>query len=207
MRTFSFTLMAASTLMSCASALAQSSRSFETNVESRLTGPVKVEVTIGENLAYRADNLPRKLSDRGNARSLRDGFGGNGYYGEKDLNRLAGRLSERLARELENDGVQVVDEAPTIIRMTITDARPNRPTFNQLSVQPGLSFRSFAVGGASFEGEVISNGQSVGTLSYAWYETDIRNTAFGSGTWTDANRAISRFADRVSDHLAERVPG
>jgi len=66
-----------------------------------------------------------------------------------------------------------------------------------------LSFQSFALGGAEFKGELVdSQGNVLGNMDYRWYENDIRDAAFG-GTWTDANRAISRFAKRAAKDLAQ----
>lgn len=183
-------------------ALAKSTQSFESSVTTQVATPIQVEVVIGEDLAYRAENLPKKLSDRGNGR-INSGFGNNGYYGERDLNKLAARLEKKMQRQLTKRGAGVSDDAGTVLRLVITDARPTRPTFRQLSKEPGLSYRSFGTGGATIEGQLIaSDGTSLGDLSYAWYEDDIRDAAFG-GTWTDANRALDRFARKTAKSLSE----
>lgn len=183
-----------------APAMAKSSQKFESSLSAPITTAVKVEVIIGENLAYRANNLPKKMSDRGS--SIRNSaFGSNGYYGEKDLNRLADRLHEKFEARLEKEGVTVDANADTIVRLVITDARPNRPTFKQLSKDANLSFKSYGVGGAAFEGEILkAGGESLGDLSYAWYENDIE-FASTSSTWSDANRAIDRFARKTAKSL------
>jgi len=41
------------------------SRGLETTITAPLTTPIKVEVIIGEDLAHRAENLPKKRRDRG----------------------------------------------------------------------------------------------------------------------------------------------
>jgi len=88
------------------------------------------------------------------------------------------------------------------LRVKIADAKPNRPTFGQLSKQPNLSFRSLGTGGAELEGELIAaGGRSLGTMNYKWYETDIRDAQYG-GTWSDAHRAFSRYARKTAKTLS-----
>ncbi|WP_051279166.1 DUF3313 family protein [Hellea balneolensis] len=184
-----------------APALAKS-RGFDTTVTSPLNSSVKIEVVVSEDMAHRANNLPEKLSDRSGARGLRSGFAGNGFYGDKDIERLTERLQSKLERKFEKKGIEISQTAPTVLRITIEDAKPNRPTFNQLSVEPSLSFQSFGNGGAELQAELIaSGGQSLGTMSYKFYETDIRDAKFG-GTWGDAHRAFSRFASKAAKTLA-----
>ena len=175
---------------------------FDTTVTAPVTSAVKIEVVLSEDMAHRANNLPEKLSDRSNARSLRSGFSGNGFYGERDLQRLTERLESKLEQKLNKKGIEVSDNASTVLRITIEDAKPNRPTFRQLSAEPGLSYDSFGLGGAELEAELIeAGGRSLGTMSYEWYENDIRDAQFG-GTWGDAHRAFGRFASKAAKTLS-----
>lgn len=175
---------------------------FDTTVTTPLTSAVKIEVILSEDMAHRANNLPEKLSDRSGARGLRSGFSGNGFYGDRDLERLTKRLESKLEHKLTKKGIEVSDDASTVLRITIEDAKPNRPTYNQLSVQPGLSFQSIGNGGAELEAELIAaGGESLGTMSYRYYETDIRDARFG-GTWGDAHRAFGRFASKAAKTLS-----
>lgn len=181
--------------------LAKSSQKFKSSVSAPISTAVNVEVLIGEDLAYRANNLPKKLSDRGSSRSLNSGFSGNGFYGDRDLNRLAERLETKMNKRLAKRGVTVDENAATTLRLVITDAKPNRPTFKQLSKEPGLSSRSYGIGGASIEGQILSaRGETLGDMSYAWYENDIDYAAFG-GTWSDAHRAFDKFAKKAAKSL------
>jgi hypothetical protein len=178
------------------------SRGFDSTVTAPVTTAVKIEVVMSEDMAYRANNLPKKISDRGNARSLRSGFSGNGFYGDRELERLTERLESKLEKRLSRKGIEVSDTAPTVLRVTIEDAKPNRPTFNQLSKEPSLSYQSFANGGAELEAELVAaGGRSLGTMSYVYYENDIRDARFG-GTWSDAHRAFGRFARSAAKTLA-----
>jgi hypothetical protein len=153
-------------------------------------------------MAHRANNLPEKLSDRSNARSYNSGFSGNGFYGDRDLERLTKRLQSNLEKKFKKKGIEISDTASTVLRITIEDAKPNRPTFRQLSKEPGLSYQSFSNGGAELQAELIAaGGESLGTMSYRFYENDIRNAQYG-GTWGDAHRAFGRFASKAAKTLA-----
>lgn len=176
---------------------------YDSTFLSPLTTPVRLEVRLSDDMAYRANNLPKKLSDRGSSSRIRGGFSNNGFYGERDLNQLSERLEDKLEQRLVKKGITVSDDAAVTLVVTIEDAKPNRPTFKQLSNEPGLSFQSFGIGGAEFTGALLdAQGNNLGTMDYKWYESDIRDAAFG-GTWSDANVAIRRFAKKAAKDLAQ----
>jgi len=177
-------------------AMAGNTKSFTSTMQVPAT-PVSINVTLGENLAYRADNLSDDIRDKFKSRDRRNGFANNGFFGQRDLDRLTKRLKTKMEYRLEKRGFIISDDAPTVLNLVITDARPNRPTFNQISKATSLSMRSFGIGGAKFEGSLASADGEQGDVSYAWYETDIR-WAQGSGTWTDADRAIDKFARKIA---------
>jgi hypothetical protein len=193
-------LLATSSLAS-----AKNSRFYNNTIEALPTTSIRIDVELSEDLAYRANNLPKKLSDRSSARGLRSGFAGNGFYGDKDLNKLMADLEKWTARDLEKKGVEVDDNAQAVLKLTLVDARPNRPTFNQLSQQPGLDFRSFAVGGAEIEGELFAaNGTSMGKVSYEFYETFFDGgLQQATAVWSDARRTMQRFSRRFSKDIAK----
>lgn len=110
-------------------------------------------------------------------------------YGVRDIDRLVAELQADVQRELQRTGVL----AGGRVELTLTDARPNRPTFKQLGDRPGLSYQSFGVGGLAVEGKAISIDGDVTPIRYSWYESDIRDSRIG-GTWSDAEHAIDRFA-------------
>lgn len=175
---------------------------FETTVTAPITTAVKIEVVVSEDMSHRANNLPKKISDRGHSSGLRSGFSGNGFYGDREITRLKERLESKLEKRLTKKGVQISDTASTVLRVTIEDAKPNRPTFKQLSKEPGLSYESFGNGGAELQAELIAaGGRSLGTMSYRFYETDIRDAKF-SGTWGDAHRAFGRFASKAAKTIS-----
>lgn len=114
-------------------------------------------------------------------------------YGVAEVDRVAENLRQTVARKLDRAGVLQGAQ----VDLTLTDVKPNRPTFKQLGDRPGLSYQSFGVGGARVEGQATAIDGSVTLVSYQWYETDIRN-AWYKPTWGDADRAFDRLADRLS---------
>lgn len=113
--------------------------------------------------------------------------------GVREVERLADDLRREVGRSLDRTGV--LDGAR--LELTLVDARPNRPTFQQMSNQPSLSMESYGVGGATIEGRAIAIDGTVTPLRYRWYETDIRTARYHS-TWADADAAISQFASRLA---------
>lgn len=110
-------------------------------------------------------------------------------YGVRDVDRLVAELRTDVERQLQRTGVL----AGGRVELTLTDARPNRPTFKQLGDRPGLSYQSFGTGGLAIEGKAISIDGDVTPIRYSWYETDLRDSRIG-GTWADAEYGIDRFA-------------
>ena len=116
-------------------------------------------------------------------------------YGERELETLTNEIREDLTRELEKVGV-----SPARLEVTILDAKPNRPTFEQLG--SGLSMQSFGIGGMDLKVTAYdASGAIMGELEYDWYENDIRDSQFQS-TWSDARRASGKFARKFAKQLA-----
>jgi hypothetical protein len=113
--------------------------------------------------------------------------------GEREINDLAKTLQttveQRLAKSNAYDGAK--------IELVLTDAKPNRPTFKQLGDTPGLSMRSFGVGGAAIEGRAVNPDGTVVPLRYSYTQPDIRWVR-GYGTWTDAEDTFEQFAAELS---------
>lgn len=86
--------------------------------------------------------------------------------------------------------------------VTIEDARPNRPTWHQVSAKPGLDpMRSISLGGARVTGIAYdASGKEIGTIDYDWYENDLTNV-IAATTWSDARTSFDRFARRFADKL------
>lgn len=177
---------------------------FESNIEQTLSAPVKLEVVLSESLQHRADNLPKELSKRGSGSNLRSGFTGNGYYGERDLERLVSRVEEEMVDDFSRRGLVISDDAAQTLRVTIVDAKNNRPTFEQLSRDPSLSYQSFGTGGIELTAELIgANDAVIGDMSYYWFETNIRDGfSQSASTWSDARRGISHFSRKAAKSLS-----
>lgn len=174
---------------------------FEETVTLPASSAVNIQVRLSEDMAHRAENLPKLLRDRGGARGKNDGFSGNGHYGQKDLDRLQNALTDKLTHALTKNGVQVSDAASYRLEVTIQDARPNRPTFRQLSKSPNLSFKSRALGGAKLDAQLVdASGNILGRAQYGWYENNLGDS-FGFGTWDDAERAIRQFSQRLGKSI------
>jgi hypothetical protein len=118
-------------------------------------------------------------------------------YGVREADILKSSLVKRMEQELGKTG----NKAARIV-LTIEDAAPNRPTFEQVSDKPGLDpIRSISVGGAKVSGVAYdASGAEIGACSYDWYETDITQE-LGVTTWTDAHSVFARFAKRCAAKL------
>lgn len=122
-------------------------------------------------------------------------------YGPREAVLLTADLKASVEKALAKSGAY--DGAR--IALTLTDVKPNRPTFKQLGDKPGLSMESFGLGGAAIEGQITAADGSVTPVSYRWYETDLRQ-AYGNWVWTDAEWTFDRFARKLARgaEVAER---
>ncbi len=197
-------LLTAAALTALASAPAHAgTRGFSSDIDVRVTTPVKIDVQLSESLAHRAENLPRDISKRSGSRGLRAGFSANGFYGEDELAELLEDIREELSDDFAKRGVAVSDTAPITLRVTLEDVRNNRPTIRQLSAQPSLSLQSFGTGGAEITGQLVgAAGETLGTMRYQWFDTGLDQFDTASGVWTDANRAIRRFSKKASKAIS-----
>ena len=122
-------------------------------------------------------------------------------YGQREADRLSADLrssvEKSLATKTAYDGAR--------IELTLTDVKPNRPTFKQMSDTLGLSFESFGVGGAAIEGRVITPDGAETRVDYRWFETDIRQS-WANWTWSDAEWTFDRYARKLArgEELARR---
>jgi len=120
-------------------------------------------------------------------------------YGEREGETLTEEIVEDLDRAFAKVGVD-----PARVDITIVNAKPNRPTLEQMSARPGLdSFRSISLGGMELVGTAYdTDGNVLATQEYGWFENNLRDVV-GSGVWTDAKRASSRFAKKMANQLSE----
>lgn len=129
-------------------------------------------------------------------------------YGVREIQELQDALNRALTVELAGVGGTVGAEGPISIETVLVDAKPTRPTTAQGQKRPGLDMiRSVSLGGAELKARLVAaDGRVLNEFSYDWYEYDISN-AMGASTWSDARRAIRRYADRVADAYRAQTPG
>lgn len=115
--------------------------------------------------------------------------------GAPEVNDQIERLTQVVQRVLAERGV--LDGAT--VDLVLTDLKPNKPTFEQLTDRPGLDFiRSQSLGGAAFEGQVTTADGRVEPVKYDWYSTNLRDVQ-GYTTWQDAHRAYQRLAVNLAE--------
>lgn len=119
-------------------------------------------------------------------------------YGQREGERLTEDITDDLSHAFKKAGV-----TPARVEVTIINAKPNRPTMDQLSDRPGLDgFRSISIGGMELTGTAYdADGNVLATQEYEWFENNIRDVV-GSAVWTDANRASRRFAKKLANQLS-----
>ena len=112
-------------------------------------------------------------------------------------------MQEKITRDFAKRDIQLSDSAATLLRVTINEVKPNRPTFNQLSIEPNLSFTSLAIGGADVSAEIITaDGGVIGTADYDYFSSFNDPQLQGSTIWTDTRRAFARFSKHLSKKLS-----
>jgi len=126
-------------------------------------------------------------------------------YGVREIAGLSAYLETSLRRELAARGL-AGDTAFTIETLLLA-AKPNHPTFQQISDNVALDYlRSFGLGGATLQARLIDPaGRVVKQVDFQWYESDLQMSATGA-QWNDAEYAMRRFAKRVVDaYVAARA--
>ena len=178
-------------------------RGFESDFSQAVTGPFKLEIIVSEDLAHRANNLPKKMSDRGSSSRLNSSFSNNGRYGDKEIEYLLTKIEDEVREDFAHRGIALSDTAPTLLRITIEEVKPNRPTFNQLKRDVSLSYESFGIGGAEISADLIAAGGDVlGQAEYDYFSSLNDHPFRSQSTWTDTRRAFSRFSKKLTKKLA-----
>jgi len=123
--------------------------------------------------------------------------------GVREAGVLQRAVHAALARSLVRAGATPAQDAAVTVETTIVDARNNRPTFEQLSDRPGLSYiGSIGTGGAELTGVIRgADGRELRRVTHRWYENQL---AWASPEqWGDARRAIDGFARKVARAYGE----
>lgn len=120
-------------------------------------------------------------------------------YGVREREILLRETQRQLSRSLERAG-HTLTNGPSdyVLAITFEDAKPNKPTFEQLGDQPGLDYSaSISLGGAKFTATLTpTSGGAARTFVSEFYENDIRDVR-AVDTWGDARRGMRRLANDV----------
>ena len=122
-------------------------------------------------------------------------------YGGPEVSRVADELRATVERALARSGAHDNER----VELVLTDVVPNHPTMKQLGDTPGLSMRSFGIGGATIAGRLVAADGRQSPVAYKWYESDISWTP-ARWIWGDAEHAFDMFARRLArgEQLAQR---
>ncbi|MGE0596761.1 MAG: DUF3313 family protein [Hyphomonadaceae bacterium] len=120
--------------------------------------------------------------------------------GTREGHYLQQRVEAAVTRALQRAGAQVGPGGDLTVEIAIVSAEPNRPTLQQLSDRPGLDMiRSVSVGGAELRATIRrANGEEIAQVQHRYYSPSLAYVGFPAGQWTDAHRAITRFANKVA---------
>src|SRR5579864_2628434 len=116
-------------------------------------------------------------------------------YGDDQLEFLQNELEGDVQGALEEAGLTGPGGAR--VALTIVDAQAGRPTFRELETRPALSLLSPRLGGASIEGAITYPDGRVRSVSFRWYENDIRQE-IANTPWSDAQWAFESFAHTLA---------
>ena len=124
-------------------------------------------------------------------------------YGQRELTDISKDLQQTVRGAVRHArGPQ-----PVRVDLVIEDAVPNRPTFDQLGRNVGLSMRSVGLGGARISGVVTYADGVQRPIRDQFYETDLRQE-LGVTTWSDADRAFEQVASDIGrGKLPDRYAG
>jgi hypothetical protein len=111
---------------------------------------------------------------------------------------LRARITEAIDRAIERRDAPA---AQIRIEVVLEDAQPNRFTMNQLRRRPDVdAMRSVSVGGAELRAVLRdANGAVLTEVEHRRYSNSLRDLFVEPMTWTDANRTIRQFAEKVAD--------
>lgn len=118
----------------------------------------------------------------------------------RDLEYLKTELRKSVEQKLAKTGR--LDASGGRLDLVIEDAIANRPTQQELSYYPNLSYKSFAIGGAEITGVYVAPDGTTTPIGFERRESDIREARYAY-TWRDANRAFDSFAVALANGTAD----
>jgi hypothetical protein len=121
--------------------------------------------------------------------------------GDRDSGVLSEFVTRTVSRALTQRGGEISPNAPVRVEITIVDADPNRPTWQEVRETPGLSpYWSVSTGGAELQATLRSaDGRVLGEVNHRYFSNSLADVFGSPDTWSDANRATYRFARKVAD--------
>ena len=122
-------------------------------------------------------------------------------FGVREQEYLTRRVSSALERTLTRAGAELAPGGELVLDVTLIDAKPNRPTFQQLADRPGLDMgRSASIGGAELHGVLrTSSGEVLAEFDHDYRTPTIEDAYHTGAPWFDAYRAIDGFAAEAAD--------
>jgi len=124
--------------------------------------------------------------------------------GDRDSQALSEFVTRAVSRALTRRGGEISANAPVRVEITIIDADPNRPTWEEMRETPGLSqFWSVSTGGAELQATLrAADGRVLSEVNHRYFSNSLADIMGSPDTWSDANRATYRFARKVADAYA-----
>ncbi|WP_395645205.1 DUF3313 family protein [Terricaulis sp.] len=124
--------------------------------------------------------------------------------GAREGDILRNAVVDAVGRALAQRGAALDQTGGVSIEITIVDADPNRPTFQQLRYNPSLDpARSVSLGGAELVAVIRgADGRVLSEVRHRRYNHSLEDLVGPPTTWTEARRAISQFATKVADAYA-----
>lgn len=127
--------------------------------------------------------------------------------GAREGEYLRERVTQAVTRALARRGATLAEAAPVTIEISIVDADPNRPTFQQISDEPSLDgFRSISIGGAELHAVIRrADGVTLSEVTHRRYNHSLSDLLGAETTWSEAQSAIRQFANKVADAYVEHA--
>lgn len=182
--------------MTFAAACASPGGGFQSDVKQALNAPIGViQIEVADDLVG-SPTASRRIS-------------GNNTIGPEDAQDVSEMLSDELERALTASGAYQpqVGQPVATLKATITQVTPNRLEFTERGRKDSTLSTGIGRGGATIEAVLISpEGVEIGTFAYKRYAATLSEAASRAGTWADAERTFSVFADQIAASVSTSSP-